>query len=313
MRPDILMTGPMRSIERRLEPDFMVHKLWLQSNRTDFLANIGPRIRGLVAYSGAIPVDATLLTLLPVLEIIINVGVGYDSIDIDFARRRKIVVANSGSVNAVDVAEHAFGLILDVGRRITDGDRYIRAGRWSSDGRMPVTRRISGRKLGILGLGHIGAEIAKRGRAFDMEIFYHNRRPRGDLPYCYVGSVNDLARMVDILVIATPGGEGTRHLVDDDVLNALGPEGLLINVARGSVVDESALVDALLDNRLGGAGLDVFASEPDVPERLFGLRNVVLQPHQSGATREGAQAIIEKCVANLTNYFNGEAILDRIV
>ena len=313
MQVDILMMGPMRLIEQRLEPEFSLHRLWLQKDKHAFLAEIGPRIHGVVTYSGAVLVDAAILSALPNVQIITNMGVGYESIDIALARAREIPVTNAGSVNAVDVAEHAFGLILDVGRGIVAGDRYVRAGRWAAEGRMPITHRVGGRKLGILGLGHIGLEIAKRAAAFDMPVFYHNRHRRADVSYAYVESVAGLAAAVDVLVVATPGGDGTRHLVDRDVLDALGPEGILINIARGTVVDEAALVEALTTGRLGGAGLDVFAAEPHVPEALFGLSNVVLQPHQSGATYEGIAAAIDILISNLRNHFAGKSIVNRIV
>jgi len=175
----------------------------------------------MVAYSGAAVVDGKIFAALPNLEIIGNMGVGYDSIDIGLAKERGVVVTNAGSVNAVDVAEHAFGLILDVGRGIAAGDRYVRAGRWVREGRMPITHRVSGRVLGILGMGHIGCEIARRAAAFDMPVFYHNRHPRSNTPHTYVDSIVELARRADILVVATPGGDGTRHLVDRAVLDAL--------------------------------------------------------------------------------------------
>ncbi|MDB5394033.1 MAG: binding domain of 6-phosphogluconate dehydrogenase family protein [Rhodospirillales bacterium] len=177
---------------------------------------------------------------------------------------------------------------------------------------MPITHRVSGCNLGILGLGNIGQELAKRAAAFSMKIFYHNRHRRPDMPYEYVESVEELARKVDFLVIATPGGDETHRLVDGAVLEALGPEGVLVNIARGTVVDEAALVDALADGRLGGAGLDVFDAEPRMPARLFDLPNVVLQPRQAGATVEGIAAAVDVLIANLRNYFAGQPIVNRI-
>jgi lactate dehydrogenase-like 2-hydroxyacid dehydrogenase len=312
MPVDILMMGPMRPIEQRLEAEFTVHRLWKLSDRAAFLAEMGPKIRGLVAYSGAALVDRKFLESVPAVEIIGNMGVGYESIDIAAAKAQGIAVTNAGAANAVDVAEHAFGLVLAVARRIAAGDRYIRDGRWPTEGRMPITHRVTGRRLGILGLGNIGEEVAKRAAGFDMKIFYHNRRPRAELPYEYVESVEELARKVDFLVIATPGGEGTYRLVDGAVLEALGPEGVLVNIARGTVVDEAALVDALVDGRLGGAGLDVFDAEPQVPARLMALSNVVLQPHQAGATVEGIAAAIDVLVENLRNHFAGKPIVNRV-
>jgi lactate dehydrogenase-like 2-hydroxyacid dehydrogenase len=313
MPVDILMMGPMRPIEQRLEGEFTIHRLWKQDDRSAFLAQIGPCIRGVVAYSGAAPVDRALLDGLPAVEIIGNMGVGYESVDIQAAAERGIAVTNAGAANAVDVAEHAFALILAVGRRVVAGDRYIREGNWLSKGRMAITNRVSGRVLGIIGLGNIGLEIAKRAAAFDMKVLYHNRRPRPELPYEHVPSIEDLAARVDFLVIATPGGDETRHLVGTKALAALGPRGILVNIARGSVVDQAALVDALVGGRLGGAGLEVFEDEPNVPESLFDLPSVVVQPHQAGATVEGIAAAIDVLILNLQNHFAGKPIVNRIV
>jgi lactate dehydrogenase-like 2-hydroxyacid dehydrogenase len=313
MPVELLMMGPMRPIERRLEPGYTIHRYWLRDDKAAFLAEIGPRVRGIVAYSGGAPVDRAVLGALPDLEIITNMGAGYDAVDIEAVRDRSIVVTNAGSVNAVDVAEHAIGLMLDVARGISAADRYIRAGRWKAEGRMKMTRRLSGRRLGILGLGNIGLEIARLGEAFGMPVSYHNRAPRGDVPYRYAAGAVELARDADILAVATPGGNETRHLVGRAVLDALGPAGILVNVGRGSVVDEAALVDALLEGRLGGAGLDVFDSEPDVPAALMALPNVVLQPHQAGATEEAVQAAVDVLVANLDAHFAGRPVINRVV
>jgi lactate dehydrogenase-like 2-hydroxyacid dehydrogenase len=309
MPVELLMMGPMGPIERGLGEEFTVHRYWLEADKPGFLADTGPRIRGMVAYSGAAAADAAMLAALPKLEIIANMGAGYDSIDIDAAKARGIVVTNAGSVNAVDVAEHAFGLILDVARGIAAADLYVRAGRWKTEGRLKLGRRLSGRRLGIVGLGNIGLEIARRGEAFAMPVAYHNRTRRADVAYRYVETVLALAGEVDVLVLATPGGATTRHLVDRAVL---GPDGILVNVGRGSVVDQTALVEALVDGRLGGAGLDVFEAEPEVPEALFALRNVVLQPHIGGATEEGVSGAIALVIANLKAHFAGRPVTSRV-
>lgn len=313
MPVELLLMGPLPPAERRLEPDFVLHRYWLQPDPAALFAEAGGRIRGVGAYSGAALVDAELLAALPAVEIIANMGVGYEAVDIEAARARGIIVTNAGNVNAVDVAEHAFGLILDVTRGISAGDRYVREGRWASEGRTGLTRRLSGRRLGVLGLGNIGLEIARRAEAFAMPVAYHNRKRRQDVPYRYVASAVELAREVDVLAVATPGGTGTRHLVDHAVLDALGPDGILINIARGSVVDEPALIEALADGRLAGAGLDVFEAEPHVPDALRAMPNVVLQPHQGGATREGVAAAIDLMVANLQAHFAGEPVVNRVV
>lgn len=313
MTVDILMIARMASIERGLEGDFTVHHMPSPDTRGAFLKAMADRIRGIVTYSGGGVVDGALLQALPKVEIIANMGVGHESVDLSAARERNVIVTNAGSVNAVDVAEHAFGLILDVGRAISFGDRHVRAGAWVSQGRIKPTRRVSGRKLGIVGLGHIGLEIAKRATAFDMAVSYHNRTARNDVPYRYVDNIVTLAREADVLVAATPGGAETHHLISSAVIDALGPEGMLVNVGRGSVVDESALVEALTTGRLGGAGLDVFAYEPRVPEALLSLPNVVLQPHVGGGTFEGIAAAVNILVRNLELHFAGEAVLTPVI
>jgi lactate dehydrogenase-like 2-hydroxyacid dehydrogenase len=312
MLAEILMMGPMPPIERALAADFTVHKLWEHQDRAAFLDQTGAVIRGVVSYSGAAPVDADLLAALPNIAIITNMGVGYESIDLQVAKARGIVVTNAGGVNAIDVGENAFAMILALGRDIVAGDRYVRAGRWPKEGRRKMTRRVSGRTIGILGLGNIGMEVAKRAAASDMPVFYHNRRRRADVSYTYCDTVLDLARAVDFLVVSTPGGSETAHLVDAAVLEALGPRGTLINIARGTVVDEAAMVAMLTDGRLGGAGLDVFADEPNVPEALFGLDNVVLQPHQGGATDEGVAAAVDLVAFNMRAFFNGQPVKSRV-
>ncbi|HTJ64634.1 MAG TPA: 2-hydroxyacid dehydrogenase [Alphaproteobacteria bacterium] len=313
MLSEILMMGPMPPIERALEADFRIHKLWEHPDRASFFAEIGPRIRGIVSYSGAAPVDAAVLAGLPNVGIVTNMGVGYESVDAAIARERGIVVTNAAGVNAVDVGENAFAMILAFGRGIVAGDRYVRAGRWAKEGRRKMTRRVSGRTIGILGLGNIGMEIAKRAVAFDMPVFYHNRHKRTDVPYTYCETLPDLAKAVDFLVVATPGGVETEHLVNEEVLAALGPDGALINIARGTVVDEKAMIAMLSDGRLGGAGLDVFEDEPNVPEALFALENVVLQPHQGGATHEGVAGAVALVGYNMRAFFNGDPIKSRVV
>ena len=313
MPVDILMIARMASIERGLEDNFTVHHLPPPDMREGFLESMADRIRGIVTYSGGGIVDDALLRALPKVEIVAKMGVGHESVDLGATRKHNIIVTNAGSVNAVDVAEHAFGLILDVGRAISFGDRHVRAGAWITQGRIKPTRRVSGRKLGIVGLGHIGLEIAKRAAAFDMAVSYHNRSARTDVPYPYVNNILTLAREVDVLVAATPGGAATHHLISADVIDALGPEGILVNVGRGSVVDESALVSALKAGRLGGAGLDVFADEPRVPEALLSLPNVVLQPHVGGATYEGIAAAVDILVRNLQLHFAGESVLTPVI
>jgi lactate dehydrogenase-like 2-hydroxyacid dehydrogenase len=313
MPTEILMMGPMSPIERLLEPHVRIHRPWLAADPAALLTEIAPHIRGIVAYSGAAPVDRALLDRLPQLEIVVLMGAGYESVDTAAAKERGVIVANAGAANAVDVAEHAMALVLDVAREVAAGDRYVRAGRWKAEGRMKPAHRLSGRKLGILGLGNIGRAIARCASGFDMPVYYHNRHQVPDVPYHYAESPVALARLVDVLVVAAPGGAETRHLVDAAVLEALGRDGILVNIGRGTVVDEAALIDALANGRLAGAGLDVFEHEPDVPEPLRALPNVVLQPHNGGATWEGIDAAIHVAVDNMLSHFAGGAVVNRIV
>ena len=297
-------------LPRTLSSDFRFHRLPDRAESAEFFNEVGPKVRGVVSPSdGDLRLDGGFLAKLPNLEIVAFVGAGYENIDMKVAMARGLTVTNTAGANAVDVAEHAMALILDVARRISEADRYVRTGKWVANGRMAgFSHRVTGRKLGILGLGNIGLAIAKCAAGFAMPVSYCNRKPRPDLPYRYVSTVLELARDADILVCATPGGPETHHMIDRAVLDALGRNGILVNVGRGSIVDEDALVDALTDRRLGGAGLDVFENEPHVPERLMTLPNVVLQPHHGGATQQAVPAIFDLVAANLRAYFLGGKI-----
>jgi lactate dehydrogenase-like 2-hydroxyacid dehydrogenase len=202
----------------------------------------------------------------------------------------------------------AFGLVLAAGRRLAEADRFVRAGRWAGKEAFPLGRQVSGAKLGILGLGRIGRTVAKRASGFDMEVRYHNRRPVADAPWTYEPQLLELARWADFLVVITAGGPETRHLVDARVLEALGPEGFLVNVSRGTVVDEAALIQALQDKRIAGAGLDVYEHEPQVPAQLLALDNVVLAPHIASATAQTRQAMAQRVVDNLAAFFAGRPL-----
>jgi lactate dehydrogenase-like 2-hydroxyacid dehydrogenase len=272
----------------------------------------GPGIRA-VATDGTRGLDARTMTLLPDLEMIAVCAVGYDQVDIAAAKARGILVTNTPDVLTEDVADIAIGLMIAVHRQIAAQDAYVRHGGWAAHGAPPLSRRLTGRRIGILGLGRIGLAIADRAAPFAGEIAYHTRSPRADSLWRYADSPVALAASVDILVVATPGGAETRHLVDSAVIDALGPEGVLINIARGSVVDEDALVTALVEGRLGGAGLDVFADEPQVPEALLALEKVVLLPHQGSATIETRTAMGRLVLDNLAAFFAGEPLLSPVV
>jgi lactate dehydrogenase-like 2-hydroxyacid dehydrogenase len=311
MKPEVISLAPFYQPSlTRLERELTVHRLWQHEERETLLREVGPRARGVQAIYTS-PVDARLMSALPRLEIISVFGVGYEGVDVTEAKRRGIIVTNTPDVLNDCVADLAIALLLAAARRVPEGDRYIRGGRWPL-GPLPLGRKVSGKRLGIVGLGRIGRVIAKRAQGFDLEIAYHNRRRDETLPYAYFDSVAALAEHSDFLVIATPGGAATRHLIDARVLHALGPDGILVNVARGSVVDEQALIEALRDGTLGAAGLDVFEREPDVPPALLELENVALAPHVGSATHETRAAMGDLTVDNLLRHFAGQSVLTPV-
>ncbi len=246
--------------------------------------------------------NAALLDAVPNARIVAHFGVGYDNVDVECARGKGVVVSNTPDVLTDCVADLAMGLVIDVARGVSAGDRYVRSGRWLK-GPMPLATKVSGKRLGIVGLGRIGRAIAARAEGFDMEIRYHNRRQSPDAPYPFEHSLLELARWCDFLMVATSGGEATRGLISAAVIEALGPEGFLVNIARGSVVDEPALVTALAAKRIAGAALDVFADEPRVPEALLAMDNVVLTPHIASATTDTRAAMGQLVLDNLASFF----------
>lgn len=255
-----------------------------------------------VVTSGRFGVGTDLMRQLTGLRAVVNFGVGYDTTDVVQARKRGIAVSNTPDVLNDCVADTALALYLDVLRRTSSADRYVRRGDWPRKGNFPLATKASGKRVGILGLGRIGKVIARRLEAFDCTISYHNRRPVEGVCYGYASSPVELARNSDVVIVAAAGGAESAHLVDREVIEAIGPKGYLINVARGSVVDEQALVAALLAGRLGGAGLDVFEDEPKVPQDLMALDNVVLLPHLGSGTDETRAAMAELTLANLAQF-----------
>ena len=302
-------TNDVLRVGRRFEPTFEaelaarydIPTLPDGPPRAEFLAERGPEFR-VVVTSGLAGVDADTIAALPNLEAIVNNGAGVDSIDLEAAKRRGIGVSNTPDVLSDTVADTALGLILMTLRRFGAADRYVRAGGWASEGPFPYARDVSGLQVGILGLGRIGSAIATRLLGFDCAIAYHNRHRIDGSPYRYAESPVELAESVDVLVVATTGDRQTRHLVDRAVLEALGPEGYLINIARGSVVDQDALVELVAGDGLAGAGLDVFVDEPNVPAALFDLDNVVLFPHIGSATARTRRAMAMLTIRNLESY-----------
>jgi lactate dehydrogenase-like 2-hydroxyacid dehydrogenase len=280
--------------------------------RAAFLTDHAGTVRVIVT-SGRPGVGADLIAALPNLGAIVNNGVGYDSIDVDAARAAGVGVSNTPDVLTDTVADTALGLILMTLRGFASADRYVRAGRWARDGAFPYTRDLNGLQVGILGLGRIGSAIAKRLLGFDCAIAYHNRHEIDGSPYRYAASPVELAESVDVLVVAAAGGKGTRKLVGADVLAALGPEGYLINIARGSVVDQDALVELLASGGLAGAGLDVFVDEPNVPVALRELDNVVLLPHVGSATARTRRAMALLTLRNLESYLSSGELVTPVL
>ena len=268
---------------------------------------VAPRIRA-VCGSGDSKVGASLIDRLPALEIVSIMGVGYDGVDIAACKARGVMVGHTPDVLNDDVADLAIALALSVARRIPQADRYVRDGRWAAQGPAPLATKLSGARMGIVGMGRIGQAIAERARAFGMDIAYTARSAKPNLPYAFHDQVVGLAAFADFLVVITPGGAATRKLIDAKVLDALGPEGYLVNVSRGSVVDEAALIEALQQRRIAGAALDVFENEPNVPEALRALDNVVLTPHIGSATRATRQAMADRALANLQAHFAGRPL-----
>ncbi len=265
-----------------------------------------------VVTSAPVGLPAAWLAQLPSLKVVSSFGVGLDKLPLDACRARGLPVGYTPDVLNDCVADLAMGLLLDGSRQIAAADRFVRRGAWQQ-GRFPVTTRVSGKRLGIVGLGRIGQAVARRAVGFDMDIAYHNRRPVDGVVWRHEPALMALAEWADFLVLTVAGGAGTRHLVNADVLRALGPQGLLVNVARGSVVDEAALIACLHNGSLGGAALDVFEDEPQVPEALLAMDQVVLVPHMASGTLETRQAMADLTLANLSAGLAGTPLPARAV
>ena len=280
------------------------------ASRSDAVRDAGDSVRAVLT-NGRGGISAAEMGLLPALEIVCTVGAGYEAVDLDAARRRGIVVTHSPDTNASVVADSAMMLLMATARHLLQADRFVRAGGWQEQWRVE-TPAISGKRLGVLGLGKIGSRIAQRAaRGFDMEIGYHNRAAVAGSPYRHFYTVIELAQWADFLIVAAPGGAATRHLVNADVLTALGPKSYLVNIGRGTVVDTDALIDALRSNRIGGAGLDVLEGEPSVPPKLPELLqfdNVVITPHVAGRAPEAQSAATAMILANLNAHFAGKPL-----
>jgi hydroxypyruvate reductase len=306
MKHEIVITaqGHKGTLER-LQNEFTALKLWEAKDR-DAALKAAAHIRGL-AHFGHSKVDATLMDELPKLELISNFGVGVDQIDLEAAKKRKILVTNTPDVLNDCVADCAMALVLNTLRKFPQSEAYLRSGYWPTKGPYPLATSVGGKTLGVLGLGRIGEAIAKRAQAFGMKIRYHNRNKK-DVAYAYDADLVSLAKNSDVLMIVTPGGAGTAKLVNAKVLDALGPQGYVVNVARGSVVDELVLLKYLQEKKIAGAGLDVFEHEPKVPAEFYSLDNAVLFPHVASATAETRKAMGDLQVENLHLHFAGKPV-----
>lgn len=312
MKPDIVFTGKGHAgTQATLESQYTVHKLHEAKDRDGFLKPLAARVRAVASF-GPAPVDARLMDALPKLEIIANFGVGVDQINLDDAKKRNIIVTNTPDVLNECVADTAIALVLNTVRRFPQSELHLRAGKWAAAGPYPLTTSLGGKVLGILGLGRIGEAIARRAMACGMTIRYHNRN-RKDVPYPYDADAVALAANSDVLMVVTPGGAETSKLVNARVLDALGPQGYLCNIARGSVVDEPVLLKYLQEKKIAGAGLDVFVDEPNVPPAFFTLENAVLFPHVGSATQETRKAMGDLQIENLRLHFSGKPVKTRVV
>ncbi len=268
-------------------------------------------VRGIAVSGGHTRIDAAFVELFPRLEIVASFGVGYDHIDAATLAARGIVVTHTPDVLTGEVADLALGLLIATVRQLPQVDRYLRAGKWL-DRPYPLTATLRGRKIGILGLGRIGKAIARRLEACDLEIEYHGRKPQPDVTYRYHPTLLGLAQSCDVLMVVASGGAETRHMVDKDVLEALGPDGIVINVGRGTVIDEAALIAALRDKKILSAGLDVFEDEPRVPAELIAMDHVVLLPHVGSASVHTRNAMGQLVVDNLVSWFSGKGALTPV-
>ena len=294
----------------RLKDIYRIHDFVAPKDPDALLDEIGPRIRGVLA-GGMKGPNANLINRLEKLEIIASMSVGYDATDVVAAQKRGVIVTHTPEVLTGDVADLAMTFILMAPRRISEAERFLRAGKWLQ-GRMDLGVTVRGRRLGILGLGRIGKAVAKRAEVFGLNIGYYDIKPMGDLPYRSYASLMDLAAASDILLVACEGGAANRGIVNAEVLDALGPEGFLVNTARGPIVDQPALIKALQAGRIKGAALDVLDGEPEVPAELMALENVVLTPHIASSTHETRRAMADLVVENLRLHFAGKPVLTPV-
>jgi lactate dehydrogenase-like 2-hydroxyacid dehydrogenase len=312
-KADVVMFGPKPIIEEALvKAGLQLHKAWAAPDQEAFIASIAPRVRAIAAVAGHGPVDSAIMSRFPKLEIVSSFGVGYDHIDAKWAGQHGVIVTNTPDVLNEEVADTALGLTLCTVRHLPQAEKYLRAGNWPKHGDYQLTPSLRDRTVGIVGMGRIGKAIARRFEAMKVPVVYHSRRPAADVAYRHYPNLIDMARDVNLIVVITPGGAATKNLVNADVLKALGPEGILINVARGSVVDEAALIEALKNKTILSAGLDVFADEPKVPRELIEMENVVLLPHVGSGSHATRRAMDQLVADNIISWFAGKGALTPV-
>jgi lactate dehydrogenase-like 2-hydroxyacid dehydrogenase len=297
-------------INERLASEFTVHRYDRAKDKDALAKQVASQVRA-IATSAPEGANRALIESLPKVEIISSFAVGVDPIDLACSKERGIAVTNTAGVLTDCVADLGMALILAIMRQVVHGDAYVRSGDWVKKGTMGLTTALGGKKLGIVGLGRIGLALARRAESFGMQIQYQNRRKRDDVAYPWFADAGSLAKASDVLALVVPGGAETKNMVDATVLDALGPKGFLVNIARGSVVDEPALIAALKEKRIAGAALDVFAEEPRKPDAFLALDNVVLQPHHASATVETRSAMGNLMIDNLLRHFRGEPALPQ--
>ena len=306
------MPAPMMPLVMQgLETAFTLHKLWETPDRAAAIRQLAPKLRAMAAGASHQPVDAAFMGQFPKLEIIASFGVGYDHVDAKWAGAHGVAVTNTPDVLNEEVADTALGLLLATVRQLPQAERYLRAGKWLEKP-FPLTATLRGRTLGILGLGRIGKAIARRAETFGLKIAYHGRHQQDGVAWLYHPTLVGLARDCDILLAIAPGGPGTQKIINAEVLEALGPQGILINVARGSLVDDDALIDALRAGKILTAGLDVFTDEPRVPQALLEMENVVLLPHVGSASQHCRNAMGQLVVDNLKSWAAGNGPLTPV-
>ena len=307
-KADVVMFAPKPIIEECLTKasGLHLHKVWEAPDHDTFVASIAPKVRAIAAAGGHGRIDGAFMSRFPKLEIVASFGVGYDHIDAKWAGEHGIMVTNTPDVLNEEVADTALGLLLSTVRHLPQAERYLRQGNWPKHGDYQLTPSLRDRTAGIVGMGRIGKAIARRLDAMKVPVVYHSRRPVADVSYKHYPNIVDMARDADVMIVITPGGAATKHLVNAEVLKALGPQGILVNVARGSVVDEEVLIKALKDGTILSAGLDVFANEPKVPQELIDMDHVVLLPHVGSASHATRRAMDELVANNIISFFAGK-------